>query len=158
MEQRVRVKGDLGLGEFQRAVAHAGVLVPSVSRWSVGMHVHHCCLAMTNVCRALRQSTPPPPRAGISPVRWLVFLTGWIPRGRGKAPDIALPSETISPPELERMLGESERALSGVPDLDPQSWFSHFVFGPLNRDKTLRFLQIHNRHHLRIIADILAAA
>ena len=151
------MSGDYGLEDLGSSVASAGLRVPAVSDWSIGMHVHHCCLAMIGICQSLIASTPPPPRAGFSLVRSLVFLSGRIPRGRGRSPDLVMPRQNVSPAELRTLLDQSGRILTEVHDLDPNAWFRHFAFGVLDRDKTLRFILIHNRHHLRIISDIVAA-
>ena len=79
-----------------------------------------------------------------------------MPRGRGRSPDVALPSQDISPAELYSLLDQSDQILTEVHDLDPKTWSRHPFFGVLDRDKTLRFIRIHNRHHLKIIADIVA--
>lgn len=55
------------------------------------------------------------------------------------------------------LLDRSERMLAEAKELSPKSWFRHFAFGVLNRDKAIRFLCIHNGHHLRIISEIMAA-
>ena len=86
----------------------------------------------------------------------LVFLSGRIPRGRGRSPDVVLPRQDVSPAELGTLLDQSERILTEVHDLDPKTWFRHFAFGVLDRNNTLRFILIHNRHYLRIISDIVA--
>ena len=35
------------------------------------------------------------------------------------------------------------------------AYFRHLIFGNLNKKRTIRFLQIHTAHHLKIIQDIL---
>ncbi len=112
---------------------------------------------MVKICQSLIASTPPPPRSRFSFLTALVFSSGRIPRGRGRSPDVVLPRHDISSGELRTLLDESERILTEVHDLDRKTWFRHFAFGVLDRDKTLRFIHIHNRHHLRIISDIVAA-
>ena len=151
------MSGDWGIDDLRTCVASAALRAPAVSEWSIGMHVHHCCLAMIAVCQSLIASTPPPPRSRFSLVTALVFSSGRIPRGRGRSPDEVLPRQDVSAAELEMLLDQSERILTEVHDLDPKSWFRHFLFGVLDRDKTGRFMLIHNRHHLRIISDIMKA-
>ena len=146
-----------GLEDLRISVASAALHVPAISEWSVGMHVHHCCLAMIGICQALIASTPPTPRAKLSLLRIVVFSSGRIPRGRGRAPDGVRPSRDVSLEELRTLLDESERMLTDARGVDRKCWFRHFVFGFLDRDKTLRFIHIHNRHHLKIISDIVAA-
>ena len=151
------MSGDYGLDDLRTSVASAALRAPAVSEWSIGMHVHHCGLAMIRICQSLVASTPPTPRSRFSFRTTLVFSSGRIPRGRGRSPDAVLPRQDVSPAELGTLLDQSERILSEAHNLDPQTWCRHPAFGVLARDKTLRFIGIHNRHHLRIIADIMSA-
>ena len=148
---------DYGLHDLRQSVDHADVSVASVSHWSVGMQVHHCCLVMIGICQALIDSKPPPPTTGWSMVTSIVFLSGRIPRGRCKAPEVALPRQDISKEELRSLLDRSRQLSKEAGELDRDRWFKHFAFGIHDRDKSLKLLRIHNRHHLRIIADIVAA-
>ena len=151
------MNGDCGLEDLRSSVASAALRASAVSEWSIGMHVHHCCLVMIAVCQSLIAATPPPPRSRFALVTALVFSSGRIPRGRGRSPDEVLPRQDVSSVELGTLLDQSERILTEVHDLDPKAWFRHFVFGVLDRDKTVRLILIHNRHHSRIISDILKA-
>jgi hypothetical protein len=146
-----------GLAELRRVVPEHAVLVPAVSRWSVGMHVHHVSLAMIEVCRSLVESEPPPPRSRFRILTWAVLTVGRIPRGRAESPDPALPREGIGPEELSALLDDCDAWMSRAERAMPGQWFRHFVFGVLDRDRTLQFLEVHNRHHLRIVQDILDA-
>jgi hypothetical protein len=146
-----------GIKELRAAVDDAGFHDPRVSGWSVGAHVHHCCLSMTGICKLLLASTPPPPRSRFSLLAWLALRSGYIPRGRAKAPGMAVPGSAVPPKELRARLDESARLLAEVRKLERGAWFRHFAFGVLDRDKAIRFMSVHNRHHLKIILDIVAA-
>lgn len=149
---------DYGIDRLRASVSEAaGAHVPDVSQWTVGMHVHHCTLGMVGICNAVLGSEPPAPPTRFSLPRAFVFRTGRIPRGRGKAPETAMPSPDIGPAELMSLLDRSHDLLRRVAEADPGQWWDHFAFGAMSRDQTLRFVGIHNRHHLRIIADIRAA-
>jgi hypothetical protein len=154
MEERSR---HAGLDELKKFIPRADVLVPDVSKWSVGMHVQHCCLATIAVCDSLVASEPPVPRSSFSLVSSAIFLTGRIPRGRGKSPEQAIPREDIWTNELEGLLLDAERRLEAARQASRDQWFRHFAFGVLDRDRTLKFIGIHNRHHARIVQDILRA-
>jgi hypothetical protein len=143
-----------GMRDLRRAVPDAAGGAASVSAWSIGMHVHHCGLVMTAVTRALIASTPPEPRSRPSLLARAIFATGRIPRGRGRAPQAVIPERDAPSATLVELLDESERLLTQAASLDSPAWFKHFVFGPLDRDKTIRFIRMHNQHHLRIIDDI----
>lgn len=138
-------------------VPDAATLAPDVSKWSVGMHVQHCGLAMNVVLQALVSSEGSPPRSRFNPITSAIFLTGRIPRGRGRSPEQAIPDDGVTPDELETILDDSERWLGEASQVSADHWFRHFAFGVLDRDRTLKFLRIHNRHHLRIVQDILRA-
>lgn len=146
-----------GLDVLKKFIPRADVLVPDVSKWSVGMHVQHCCLATIAVCDSLVASEPPVPRSSFSLVTSAIFLTGRIPRGRGKSPEQAIPRDEIWTNELEGLLLDAERRLAAARQASRDQWFRHFAFGVLDRDRTLKFIGIHNRHHARIVQDILRA-
>jgi len=146
------------LDRLRAMAAHADVSAPSVSRWSVGMHVHHCSLAMTNIGRGLAKSTPPVPPGRRSLPRLLVFTLGRIPRGRAKNPPAVAPTPAIPVAELLALLDESAKHLEGTASLSPDTWITHPMLGPLRRDDALRFVRIHNRHHLKLVGDILKHA
>jgi hypothetical protein len=150
-------RAGFGLRELRAAVADADLCVPAVSKWSVGMHVHHCCLGMIGILESLAGSTPPPPRSRFSLAATFVFLTGRIPRGRGEAPDSVVPDQDVSHDTLMELLDKSERMLAATSELDPGTWFKHFAFGVLDRDKAVKLIGIHNNHHLRIMSDIVSA-
>jgi hypothetical protein len=152
----IEMKDDLGLEHFRTAAGRAALRVEGVSGWSIGMHIDHCCLAMIGTGQALETATLPPPRAGFSLPKLFVFRSGRIPRGRAQSPDYVRPRPDVGPEELLAELDKSERAVLEARQLDPQVWFRHFAFGVLRRDDALRFIGIHNRHHLKIIEDILA--
>lgn len=154
---RSAMSSNYGLEDLRSSVANAALCVPAISEWTIGMHVHHCCLATVGFCRSLIASTPPAPRSKFSFVSAVILTSGRIPRGRGRTPDAGRPRQDVSSAELLTLLDQSERFLTRVKDLDPKAWCRHPVFGVFDRDKTLRFIHIHNRHHLRIISDIVAA-
>ena len=89
-------------------------------------------------------------------VTWIVFLTGRIPRGRARTPDVAAPKEGVTEGELLAILDECDRAVEEAERLGADCWFNHFAFGILQKDRALKLIGIHNRHHLRIISDIVS--
>jgi hypothetical protein len=134
-------------------IPHAALSAPSVSQWSVGKHIDHCCLAIQRICGALAESTPPV-KGRRTALGVLVFTLGSIPRGRGKAPEASVPSEEPTEAKLIENIELANQAIASAQQLDPDAWFRHFVFGTLKRDRSIVLLNIHNNHHLKIIADI----
>jgi len=143
------------LDSFREAVKHAEVAAPAVSSWSVGEHIHHCCLSMIGISKSLRKSTPPAPRAKPTVARSAVLYFGFIPRGRAQSPSFIVPKPSTPQEELRAMLDQSAELLLMAHSLDRSTWFTHPLMGPMQRDQALKFVLVHNRHHLKIVADIL---
>jgi hypothetical protein len=146
---------DRTLDDLRAMVTHADVSAPSVSQWNVGMHVHHCGLAMMNIGRGLAKSTSPVPPERRSVPRLIVFTLGRIPRGRARNSAASAPTPSIPPEELLSLLDQSAKAVEAAKNLGRDAWITHPIFGPLRRDDALKFVRIHNRHHLKIVSDIL---
>lgn len=87
--------------------------------------------------------------------RTLLFPIGYIPRGKAKAPKYVLPPKTINTKDLQTQLHIAATHIETLKTLPEKAYFKHFVFGKLSKKQTLRFLQIHTNHHLKIVRDIL---
>ena len=157
MNRRNLEEIERSIDEFRALVSHADATAPSVSEWSVGMHIHHCCLSMIGISKSLRKSTPPMPRAKPSLARTIVVKFGFIPRGRAQSPSFVVPQPAMAQTELAALLDTSRELLGVAKTLDPGTWFGHPLLGTMRRDDAFAFVRVHNRHHLRIVADILRA-
>ena len=128
---------------------------PSVSAWSVGMQLHHSLLATNRIARAVVESVPGEQRPIFNLLRMLVLFVGDFPRGRGKAPKASWPSDDVTEAELRTLLESGRDALAQAAEADAKAWWKHFAFGVMRRDTAIKFVHIHNRHHLKIVDDIL---
>ena len=146
---------DPSFDALRAAAAHAGQGASFVSKWTVGEHVHHCCLTMIGVVRTLEHSTQPPPPSRKSVPRSIVFVLGRIPRGRARSPQPVLPQQAVAPEKLLSLIDASAREIGRARSFERGTWIRHPIFGPLHRDDALKFVRIHNHHHLRIVRDIL---
>lgn len=127
------------------------------SRWTPSEHVDHTArVALAMLKGSLRTDLP-----RLTPINLLgrVILTlGRIPRGLGRAPEkyrgARVPAET-----LLHTLSELDTVSATVDTAEltsrPIPCIPHPRFGGLTPEQTLRFIAIHNDHHLRIIRDIL---
>ena len=129
--------------------------VPAVSAWSAAEHLDH--LGKVTKSILLRLKTPEVVTGSISVMGLAILTLGWIPRGRGKAPE-RLRGARVNGDELLRRFDEIEML---VGNLDPAALalsreriVPHPRFGGLTASEALRFAVVHTDHHLRIIEDI----
>lgn len=150
------VESRFHLQALREAVADTHAQADSVSDWSVGMQIEHCCLCTTLICRSLGVSQAPKP-ASFNPLRNLLLTTARIPRGKANASEVTLPKTGPSTATLHDVIDEAAAALQAALLLPANRWFDHPLLGAMTKSQALRVVQIHNRHHLKIINDIQAA-
>ena len=59
---------------------------------------------------------------------------------------------------MRELLVEAKLSVERATESAGDCWWKHFAFGAMKRDDALKFIRIHNNHHLKIISDILAKA
>ena len=128
-----------------------------VSKWSVGMQIHHCLISTKAILDSVSESEPGAEKPTFSFPRLVLMTFGRIPRGKGRAPEASHPQPSPSEEVLRQALQEARDAQARARQADKASYWRHFIFGVMPRDKALRFVEIHNKHHLRIVDDILKA-
>lgn len=132
-----------------------------ISGWSVGQHVDHLIKADQSIfVRFPAPEEEAPPQ--VTPLGRFVLWTGWIPRGKGKAPSATQPEAPERDALIEGIDG-IERLFEQAIELpealaDPAPIAKHPYFGGLNRAQWLRFVQVHHHHHAKIVRDILRAS
>ncbi len=131
-----------------------------VSAWTVADQLDHLARSTQAMVDAIETALHPDALGGGRPslVGRMVLFTGWIPRGAGKAPQRTQP-ETGSRDQLASLLARSRQALERLeprlPEIDRAGGrFNHFAFGDLTSRQWLSVIDIHTRHHLKIIRDI----
>lgn len=145
---------DSFLQEFETQIPQWNIKNPEVSTADTGWHIAHSVLVLNMVLDGLIASNPEKFKPSFNVLRTMVFLTKKIPRGRGKAPEMAIP-KTYSRESLTSGIFEARKKLKRAAGLHPNCYIQHPLFGMLNLKQTLNFLSIHTMHHLKIIRDIL---
>jgi hypothetical protein len=128
---------------------------PAISKESIGWHIYHNLKVINGVYQATKASKPENYKWRFNFARLMVFLMGRIPRGKGKAPKQVVPPADIQLADIEQQLAQARQGAADFPKLDPKAYFDHPFFGMLTLKKTLRFLEIHTDHHIKIMRDIL---
>lgn len=156
---------------IDRSIAHAGDedacarRRESVSRWSVQHQLEHLLLTdrvilawLHAVAKGMMASD------GLGGPTWrghVVIGIGFIPRGKGRAPDVTRP-DGMELPTIRSGFGEVQDQVKALADLLPtlaadSCTRRHPALGYFTPPRWLRFAQVHHRHHGKIIRDILKA-
>lgn len=126
-----------------------------VSSADVAWHLDHVLKVINNISGSLAQSNPKAYTSSFNMQQIAVHTTGVIPRGAAQSPKAVVPPDDILLDSLHLQLAMARQNILKIDKLNEDAFYAHAVFGNLNRDETRRFLKIHTKHHLKIIADIL---
>jgi len=128
----------------------------SISQGPVGWHIQHTLLATKKIIGAVENSDPKKYRWKFNLTRSFVFTFNKIPRGKGKAPQSVIPNEPFEPSALQKEVEIVKSKVNTLDTLETNNYFDHPYFGNLNLKAAQKFLEIHTKHHLTIIDEILA--
>lgn len=153
------------LGRIEHQLELTEKLIPrvtgahaEVSGWSIGQHLDHCLQVDRSILDTI---SDPPDVKELPPLKMvgrIILATGWIPRGKGRAPAKFEPQE-VSTETISSGLSETRELLS-LTAAEPERLAgkepiaAHFYFGGFTPAQWLRFLEVHQNHHLKIVADI----
>jgi D-serine dehydratase len=146
---------DAILPELANYIADYNQSNKAISEVSVGWHIEHSLLVIKQITATVAQSEPKLYKSKFNLKRFVVFLTKTIPRGKAKAPKVVIPSDNITADALQESLKNTYQAITYLKDCQENQYFMHPFFGQLNKKQTIKFLEIHTEHHLKIIRDIL---
>ena len=135
---------------------------PEVSAWSVAQQLEHLVLSDRTILDGLEKIERGEIAArggGETLLGRVILLAGRIPRGKGKAPERVLPSGLDGEATAAALETVKRRFESlDLARLDASAGtFAHPFFGHLTGGRWLRFVDVHHRHHGRIIDEIRRA-
>jgi len=127
----------------------------SISKATVGWQLDHTLKVFNAVSEWTANSNPDDYTWEFSLWRSILLPLRYIPRGKARAPKYVLPPETITTETLNAQLKTAKKHVIILKTLPKNAYFKHHIFGMLSKKQTLRFLEMHTYHHLKIITDIL---
>jgi hypothetical protein len=128
----------------------------SVSKASVAWHIAHILLTNSQIILALKRSNPRLFKPTFSFMKWLIFTTKKIPRGKVKSSKNVTQENHITLEYVQKNLHRTNSLLQEVNSLDKHAFFEHPFLKKLDVKSTIKFLEIHTQHHLSIINDIIS--
>lgn len=127
-----------------------------VSKVNIGWHLDHSLNVILSVHKAVSNSNPAEFKSSFNLTRTLILTTGIIPRGKARAPKVVQSNVTeFKEEDLLKKIKQAKSCLVDLLEADNNAHFRHPYFGDLNKKNTGRFLEVHTRHHLKIVKDIL---
>lgn len=128
----------------------------AVSTSTVGWQIDHSFLVINNVVDAIKKSNPNDYKWKFNKNRFLVqTILRKIPRGKVRAPKAVQPLEEITLEHLKNQLELTRNNITGLASLEAKNYFTHPFMGDLNLRTSIHFLELHTKHHLKIIEDIV---
>lgn len=152
-------KMDKLLNQLETEIKTGDQNIEAVSKSGVYWHIDHSLRVIEGICGVLQKSKPSEYRYQFNKNRLLIFTFGKIPRGVGRAPKTVVANAAhFEPAQLQEQLQRCQTAWANLSDLPAKAWFKHPLFSHLNVRRSKRFMEIHTRHHLKIIKDIRQAS
>ncbi|MGB5419756.1 DUF1569 domain-containing protein [Algibacter sp.] len=154
VNQRIEKLNKL-LSQIEINIPKRDIKNEAVSKSTIGWQLDHSLKVLNAVSEWTENSNPEDYKFKLNFWRIVLLTLGYFPRGKVKAPKHVLPPEEITTEDLEKQLQTARTHIEKLKLLAKNSYFKHFIFGKLNKKQTLRFLEVHTNHHLKIVNDIL---
>jgi hypothetical protein len=145
------------LDELETKISNSEGVNLAISKSSVGWHIEHTLLTINVAIDGLKKSDPNDYEWKFNFSKTFVFITNKIPRGRAQSPRSLQPKNNLTAEALKNHFDITKRKLAELQILKPNNYIKHPVFGKLKLKPTIKFLEIHTKHHLDIIKDIIKA-
>ncbi|WP_164510826.1 DinB family protein [Nonlabens xiamenensis] len=146
------------LKDLKNEVLEGNLKVEQVSQQDIYWHIQHSLKVLEGIIQMMTESQPIDYAPRRSILKWIIMTTGWIPRGKGRAPKPTVPKKLMSKEELLKLWNAVDDSVSSLSHLPDDAHFKHPLFGSMKKLKAIKFMGIHTHHHLKIIRDIRKAS
>jgi hypothetical protein len=144
------------LEKLYKFIEDADKVNTSVSSANVRWHIEHSLLVIIKMISALTDSDPAQYKWKFNLARAIVFTINKFPRGKGKAPDAVNPKQTEKT-DFDALFSNTREKIEELKKADPNKFYDHNIFGVLNKNNTFILLDIHTKHHIQIIEDVISS-
>lgn len=126
-----------------------------VSKATVGWQLDHSLKVINSVVNAMQNSDSNLYKDDFKFTGKLLLKFNYFPRGKAKSPQHVNPPEIIQKEDIIAQLAIARKNIKSIMYLDNNAFFKHPLFGNVNKNRVLPFLNAHTNHHLKIIKSIL---
>jgi len=127
----------------------------NISNTNVGWHIEHSLLVIDEVIKELASSNPKNYTWNFNIYKYFIFIINKIPRGRKKSPSSVHPLINYDKTSLHLHVLNTKKHCEELNNIKADQFFQHPHLGKLNLKSSIKFLELHTEHHLKIIDDIL---
>lgn len=127
-----------------------------ISAVTIGWQLDHTLKVINGVCYSVILSDPKAYKWDFNANRLWIFNIKKIPRGKAKAPKKVIASGEVTKNDLLKQLEKAIKLFDRLIKQENNAFFTHHVFGNLNLSNSIKFIEIHTDHHLKIAKEILA--
>lgn len=143
------------LNQLEANVSRHETLNQNISQANVGWHIEHSLLTINRITNFLIKSNPNDYQWNFNLIRIVLMTTKKFPRGKGKAPEVVQPKGNIDRNSLLTHILLTRNKINELNTLPKDKYFEHPYFGKMKLKQSMGFLEIHTKHHLDIIDDII---
>ncbi|MFK7785132.1 MAG: DUF1569 domain-containing protein [Crocinitomicaceae bacterium] len=151
MRKKSTNKLSMYVDELQSAIVDKELSSASVSSVNIGWQIQHSLLVLNAVSGVLETANPKEFKKKFNLLKFVLFAIRRFPRGKAKSPKSVRPTSELSTEELEKLIIVARTNVSNLSSLGSGQFFKHPLFGDLRLKDTIRFLELHTNHHLKII-------
>jgi len=143
------------LNELETKIPYLENLNKEISQSNVAWHIEHSLLTINGIIEQLSKANPKEYRWKFNFPRMMVLMRKKISRGSAKSPKVVQPKGIIDEIMLQKHIEEARKKITNLLSISTEHFFEHPILGKLSYRQTISFLEIHTKHHLKIIKDIL---
>jgi hypothetical protein len=126
-----------------------------ISKATVGWQLDHSLKVINSVVFGMKNSDPSLYKNNFKFLGKVLLGINYFPRGKAKAPKHVNPPEIILKEAIFAQLTTARENIKAIQSLDENAFFKHPLFGNVNKNRVLSFLNAHTNHHLKIVRSIL---
>jgi hypothetical protein len=141
--------------QLEEQIPNAEKRNAAVSQANVGWHIEHSLLVLNAIVEAVKKSDESKYKWKFNFIRTVIYTVGKIPAGKVKAPASVQPKGEFNIDKIESDFTMAKNNITALKGLPANQFFTHPFFGDLNVQPTITFLELHTRHHLKIIHRII---
>ncbi len=143
------------LDKIESLVPQRDRINEEVSKADVAWHLDHMLKTLNEITKSLQASNPANYKSGFNVARVMSLTFCYIPRGRAQSPSVVRPPDNIVTNDILSQLQTARNNIKLLNELDNKAHFKHPVFGRIDKAKSIRFIEVHTIHHLKIVNDII---